>query len=368
MGTVYRQAGRTHWQLKYYRHGRALYESSGTSNYDEAKAILKRRESAIADGALANRPGRLRCEAAFGDVLRDYRVNGRRSLGHAEARIRLHLTPWFGNRRMATIATPDIRAYVDHRFEEGAATATINRELALIKRAFTLATRAGLLLSRPHIPALDERNARQGFFEEADFTAVIGRLPAPLAGAMTLAYWTGWRVRSEILTMQWRQVDTSAAIVRLEPETTKNRDGREFYYGPIPAVVKAIEAAVLVRDELRAAGRIVPWVFHEEGVPIADFRKPWTAACTASGVPGRLPHDLRRTAVRNLVRASVSEKVAMRITGHKTRSVFDRYDIVAPSDLLAASEKLAAAGVDDGAKRRAKARAKRHCAPPRHTG
>ncbi len=86
----------------------------------------------------------------------------------------------------------------------------------------------------------------------------------------------------------------------------------------------------------------IPWVFpRDDGRPLGQFHKQWTSACRAAGVPGKVPHDLRRTAVRNLVRAGVTEKVAMTLTGHKTRAVFDRYDIVSEADLTQAVQKLA---------------------------
>lgn len=88
--------------------------------------------------------------------------------------------------------------------------------------------------------------------------------------------------------------------------------------------------------------RIIPHVFHRDGAPIKCFRGSWVAACKAAGVPGRIFHDLRRTAVRNLERAGVPRSVAMKLTGHKTEAVYRRYAIVSDADLRAAADKLAA--------------------------
>jgi hypothetical protein len=102
----------------------------------------------------------------------------------------VHRTPWFRGRRLAAISTADVRAYISHRQDEGAANASINLELANLKRLFTLAMQAGQLLHRTYIPMLKE-DVRKGFFEREQFDAVRRHPRAPLDHAVTLAYYTG---------------------------------------------------------------------------------------------------------------------------------------------------------------------------------
>ena len=83
-----------------------------------------------------------------------------------------------------------------------------------------------------------------------------------------------------------------------------------------------------------------PLVFHRDGIPIRRWRTAWRTACQAAGVPTRFLHDCRRTAARNLIRASVPERVAMLLTGHKTRAIFDRYNIIHEQELLEAGDQL----------------------------
>lgn len=104
----------------------------------------------------------------------------------------------------------------------------INRELTTLKRMFTLAVQAGKLLHKPHIPLLREDNVRKGFFERAQIASVLRQLPVELRPVITFAYITGWRISSEVLSLQWRQVDFAVGEIRLDPDTTKNREGRVF--------------------------------------------------------------------------------------------------------------------------------------------
>jgi integrase len=349
--------------IKYYRDGRPYEESTHTTEKRKAQKILRLRESQCDQGLpVTPQVNRLRFEDAAKALVTEYTINGRRSLTSLEARIDKGLKPYFRGRRLANISTTDVEAYCAHRLtEDQMSHATINRELAALKRMFTLAFRAGKILHRPYIPMLQEDNARKGFFEAEAFASVYAHLPKESAAVALFAYLTGWRVPSEVLTLQWPQVDRTACTVRLEPGTTKNRQARVFHYKALDTLKNLIEAQWAEHDRLKKTGKIVPWVFHRAGVPIHNFRRAWLTACTRAGCPGRIPHDLRRTAVRNMVRAGIPERVAMTMTGHKTRSVFERYNIVSEADLSSAAEKLNAAQtvtisvtVDDQAKRQRK--------------
>ena len=337
MGSLYRR-GQV-WWIKFYRNGKPIRESAGTPKESEARRLLRRREGEAEEGK-PHIPNvtRVRLEELLDDVLTDYRVNGKRSLARAELSVS-HLKEHFALRRAVDLGTPAVRQYIARRQGDGARNATINRELAALRRAFSLACQAGRLFVRPHIPMLQERNIRQGFFERDQYQAVLRHLPDELRPLITFAYITGWRVRSEVQPLQWPQVDFEAGTIRLEPGTTKNQEGRTFYMTP---ELRALLVAQWewTRDLQRRTGRIIPWVFHRKGQRIREFKRAWATACRLAGCPGRLVHDLRRTAVRNMVRAGVSERVAMQLSGHRTRSVFERYNVTSEGDLREAARKL----------------------------
>jgi integrase len=341
MGSL-RLRGRV-WWVKYYRDGRPYEESTRSARQGAAKRLLRLRESQCDQGIpVTPAMNRLRFEQAATDLLTEYRVNGRRSYDSLARRIKHSLQPYFAGRRLAGITTADARAYIDSRQTAGAANATINRELSALKRMYTLALQAGRLVHRPHIPLLQEDNTRQGFFEAEQFASVRAHLPAPVAAIATFAYLSGWRTTSEVLPLQWHQVDRKAGTVRLEPGTTKNREARTIVYAKIPDLQTLIEDQWRAHQALTATGTICPFVFQRHGKAIKSFRRVWLTACKAAGCPGKIPHDFRRTAVRNLVRAGVPERVAMQMTGHKTRSVFERYNIVSEADLTEAAERFGA--------------------------
>ena len=340
--------GPTYW-VKYYRDGRPIRESTGTTNERKALKFLTIREGDVAKGLpVLPRVDRVRFEELVEDLLNEYRNNGRKSLADTERRFKLHLTPFFRGRRAVSITTADVRKFIAARQKAGASNGEINRELSGLKRAFNLAVQDGKLLSKPYIPMLKEAPPRAGFFEPEQLKALLVHLPEPLQPLVRFMYITGWRSRSEVLKLQWRQVDFRGKCIRLDPGTTKNSDGRVFpFTAELETLLEAQKTSVEALQKEK--GEICPWVFHRNGRPIRSFRKAFASACKSAGMAGKIPHDFRRTAVRNLVRAGVPERVAMQLTGHKTRAVFERYNIVSEGDLTDAARRLdLAAGTKTG--------------------
>jgi integrase len=351
MGTIY-QRGRI-WWLTWHVNGRRFSETSRSTRKDDARTLLKLREGDNAKGIpVTPRVGKYRYDEAVTDLLNHHKANrptAERQHKKLKRRIEQHLTPFFGGRKMVALTAADVRAYVARRLDQKAANGTINRELTILKRMFSLAMKAEILFRKPAIELLREDNVRTGFFEPDQYHAVVKRLSPVLADVVTFAYVTGWRVASEVLPLEWRQFDIHAGTVRLDPGTTKNHEGRVI---SLNADLKLmLERRAKERDALKAKGVIVPWVFWRmvatkgrgsKKAPkrVKAFGKAWATACTNAGCPGRILHDLRRTAVRNMVRRGVPERVAMQITGHKTRSVFERYNIVSEGDLQAAARLL----------------------------
>ena len=340
MGSI-RKHHSSKYSIRYYDHTRKQREEYGFKTKTAAKRVLALREGSKARGEPVT-PGHMEFAEAVGDVITHYEVNGLRSLPDAKRRIDKHLLPHFGRRRMTSITTACVRTYQAERQAEGASNGSINREVGLVRRAFRLAQQAGKLHHRPHTPMLKEAPPRQGFLERAQYEAIHAALPTELRGILVLGYWSGWR-KSEILRLEWRQVDRDAQVIRLAPGTTKSGAGRALPYGLVPELVDAIEGQWEAHKTLRANGVICPTVFHRDGMPVRSFARAWKSACKAAGVPGTLVHDLRRTAARNLIRSGVNEKLAMEILGHKTPSIFARYNITTENDMRDALGTLAAA-------------------------
>lgn len=334
-GSVYKKRG-VFYIAYYTSDGKQVCESAKTKDKTEARRILQTRLGQLAEGRYVGPAAeRVTFEELIEEVRKDFLLNKKKTLGWVERRVRLHLAPFFGGKKAHDITTSDVQAFVLKRQQHGASNGEINRELIILRRAFNLGLQAEKITRKPYIQRLDEDNVRQGFFEPWEFATVLAKLPECLRPPFSFAYSTGWRLLSEVLPLTWKQVDLEEGTVRLEVGTTKNKDGRLIY------MTQDLRALVQGQwNEHQTRYPQCPFVFHDHGYKIANYYKRWHRACQEAGLVGKIPHDFRRTAVRNMVRAGIPERVAMQLSGHKTRNIFDRYHIVSDGDLREAAKRM----------------------------
>jgi integrase len=312
-------------------------------------------------GILGPQAEGVRVEELAEDFLREYRINGRKSLDDVKTRWELHLKPFFGVLRTIDVTSDLIARYVDARQLQEAKNATINRELAALKRMFRLGHLAtpAKVQRMPAFPHLSENNVRKGFLDDAQYRTLVDGADLWFRALVECGRTYGWRV-SELLNLKVEQVDLSQRVIRLEPGTTKNTDGREvFMTDTVHAMLTACTAGKQSDDSVFT---------RSNGKRVSSFRGTWERECTRAGVgqlvcahcsqpnqstaacakcgfkgtrySGLIFHDLRRTAARNLRRAGIAETVIMKIGGWRTRSVFERYAIVSRTDIADAMRKL----------------------------
>jgi integrase len=324
--------------------GKRVYDNQtvhGTKK--DAEGVQSKTLTARDKGEIVIGESKLTVAALLDDLLLDYKMNGKQHWW-AEIIVEKNLKPFFGKMPVSKVSTAAVKKFMAKRHEEGRANATINNDLALLRRALNLGRQCTppKVHQVPYIPKLETNNVRKGFFEHDEFLAMRAALPEHYRPILTFAYHTGCR-KGEILSLRWSQVDLQERVVRLEPGTTKNDEARIIPMAP------DVYTMLVMQSERRAVEcPECPWVFFRgKGEQIRKIQNAWLAACETAGLwdpkakkPTKLFHDLRRTGVRNLVRAGAPEVVAQRISGHKTRAVFDRYNIVNETDLKDATRRL----------------------------
>lgn len=345
-GSVYKKTytdrrGRTRksktWYLKFYVNGKPLEVSTGTSNYDDALILLREKTAAAAKKSYvySDDVNKVTVNQLLDLVIEDYRDSKRNSTDDTKKRIDKHLRPFFGRQRACDIGTKLLKEYRRNREISGDAEATINKELTWLRRGFKLGARhePKLVLNVPYFPITNPDNAREGVMPHEKYRVVRDSLPPYARVSFVISYHTGAR-KGEIRKIRREMIDWTTARIELRKKTTKNKTAR---YLPIYGDMEPeIEMA------LSAADPACPFLIQHEGKQVFDFEKSWKTACKAAGIPEALYHDLRRTALTNMIEAGFSEKEAMTVSGHKTRYVFDRYHIVSSRRLKELGKKMEA--------------------------
>jgi len=330
-GSVIKLEGSRFWYILYRVDGRQIRESSKSESKMEAEKLLQKR---MGESGLGLAPEQDVKNVKYENIRDAWLASNKNGYGAIK-----HLNAFFAGRRVISIDTDLLRVYIDHRRKDGAADATTRRSLNDLRAMMNQARKEGKLRAAdiPHFPmvALKAGKIRKGFVEPAQFEKVRKALPENLQPLVTFLYFTGCRIGAA-RQITWDMVSKNCDEISLPGTITKS--GESLVLPLTGAGLK--EVASLLRKR-----------FRTDGGPVFDttnLRVAWNKACVAAGLgtmAGRLRagltiHDLRRSAVRNLIRAGVSRTVAMAISGHKTEHVFERYNITDSSDVRAALEKV----------------------------
>jgi integrase len=384
-GRIFQQKGSPYWYVAYYANKREIREAAkhvrtgekleiGTEkNRREAERFLKDRLASVTEERRGGRvfvgpqQERITINELLDGLERDYKLREK-----WDAKVASNVKPLrdrFGTWRAVEVTSDAISKYIESLREKEYSNASINRRTQLLGQAFKVAIRNKQLSATPFIPRLSEiGNERTGFFETADFEAVIPHLPEYLRDFCRFGFLTGWR-KGSIESLRWADVGEDVIYLRAENSKTRKPETMPLEGELLEIIERRRAAAVLKADG--AAPRFAEYVFHSDGNPVGDFRKAWATACVAAGLgkmicpkcsaessdriceqcqvatrySGKIFHDFRRTASRNMIAAGVPQAVAMKITGHRTDSMFRRYAIVNEEqkrDALARTQKYLA--------------------------
>jgi integrase len=340
---VYTRKGSQHLWIVYSWRGKVFRESAKTDNPRKAAKLRQGRLVRFEAGVFA---GPQQSRATVADVLDAYVKNrqlagkiGFKNINKRAGRLKAAL----GFMRAEDVTLAVLERWAAECLANGYARGTVKSDLGYLHSAFNITRRQGLIACRPDFPLIQVDNARTGFFERHQYEGVAAALAQRrpnyphgqvLAEVATFAYLSGWRI-GEIFTLTWAEVDRQRGQIVL-PSTSSTKRRRDRGLPLVGELADLIER----RWQARVVGAsLCPWVFHRGGRQIRDWRQAWKKACEAAGVAGKIPHDFRRTAVRNMENAGVSRKVAKSITGHVTDSVYERYHIVTTDDQRVGLEK-----------------------------
>jgi len=325
-----------------YQRGRKVRETLKTRDPEvAAKRLLALRRKRDLGTYVTPQVRRVTVGELLDELLVHLEVRGVASLDKARSTLKA-VRSELGHCPALELDTASIERSQKTWLDEGRRPATVNRRCELLRQAYRLAARhtPPKVAVVPHIPLLRVQNARQGFVGPGEFSRLVAAIPDPdVRDFVEWCGWTGMRP-GEARQITWEMVDLEGLAMRLDPRAAKTREGRTIALtGPLLRIV---------RRRLKSRRLGCELVFHrsahgKDGQPVKDYRKMWRLALKEARLPlTLLPYDLRRSALRNMVRAGVDFTVAMKISGHKTRSTFDRYNIVDEVDIRAALGRTAA--------------------------
>lgn len=338
-GSVYERRDSPFWWITFSLSGKKFYENtkipvSETGSRKRAEDELKKKLHDSNRYAVSDTHNVTVADLAA-DYITDYVNNGRKSIGHAKSRWNEHLKPFFGICKASRVTGELVERYKQFRLEEKASNATVNRELAALRRMFHLGRDSGKVSAVPRIKLLVEDNVRIGFVEDATYSKLANECSKQgglwMRAMFECGYTFGWR-KQELLKMRVSQIDLSRRTIRLEPGSTKNMKGRE--------VTMTDNIFEMISECVRGKIAMDNVFTRDENIPVRSFRGLWENICEAAGCPDLLFHDLRRTAARNLRRAGVDRSTIKSIGGWLTDKVFERYSIVDQADIKDAILKL----------------------------
>jgi integrase len=316
---VWHQGGRKHWK------------STKTRSAKEAKRLRDEFLARVRASGLT-RDERVTYEQIRQVYLDHCTVRGRAASLQVFLDTRAkHLDPFFNGMRAVKIAQSGaIGRYVAQRKRRGASNASVNRETQVLGQMFRLASDdEHRLITRgliPQIRKLEEPAPRQGIVSDKQFDEILAKLPKWAVPPVEAINITGWRVRA-VLSRRRTDVDVENGFLILDRESSKNRTAYKWpLVGELGELVRGqLDRIAKDEHELR---RLIPCLFHRGGrpIPYATLHDAWRAAARAAGYPGKLMHDLRRTAATRLDSTpAISRSVAMTLLGHKTDVMFRRY-------------------------------------------
>jgi len=331
--------GRFYHFTYYNLNGKQVRRSSKSKLKSVAIEMLRQAREQLGKGIEPGVSRKAKYEDIRAILVTDYVSSGKATLDEGDTLIagrRGLLKPlddYFGGMNVASITTDVIRDFSAKRMEGGVSGSTVNRNLAMLRRMLKLAEREGKVSNVPYFPMQKESEPRQGFVERLEFEKLRAEMAEHLHPALTFCYETGCRTGA-MEKVIWPWVNLAEKEINFPSGVLKNRK---------PLIVPLSDELVgMLKKKFQGNGPVFE---------IRNFRREWNRACVKCGLgektgkawfqyKGLVPHDFRRSAVRNLVSAGVDTATAMKITGHRTLHVFLRYNIISTGQLHEAMEKV----------------------------